>query len=762
LKRLVWKLPNGHSTTQWLSQSNGVDLEPSACGELGPAPRLPRLLEHFLGRLLEELGGRPLVHVEERIRVEASRDGSSCDLGNLRASGLGNYEGRTRWCSVRAMVEITRTQSSAEPMGSRLEFETLIADLSSQFINLSPGEVDGAIESALRRVCEFLAVDQAVLWQWSASDPETVVPTHAYPAQSALQHPEPFDQAQFPWVVQQMWAGSTVVLPTLDALPVEAAVDEKYARLAGIHSSLCLPLAVGGVPPLGALAFNTLKAPRDWPDVVVNRLQLVAQVFANALARRRADAALRESEERLSLAADSAGAGLWILDYATGAVWTTPRTRAIYGFGPDETVTLERLRARIHPNDRHLIQESVGRSARSGEPADVECRILVADGERWVSSRGRTRVAPSGEPARVMGVSIDITDRRREHQALLESQARLEAGAELAGLAFYEVDYEAGVMRSDERLHRLCGVPPDRLGGLHIVEFWEQHIHPDDRQRVAELRRHLHEGAMDQFSIEYRYLHPERGEIWIDHLAGPAARDAQGHVTRTYGVFHDVTDRRRAEEEARDLSRRLMRAQEEERALLARELHDDVSQRLAVLAIDVGRAELTADRAQAEALQVLREGLVELSDDIHSLAYQLHPSVLEELGLVEALRAECGHRLRRGQLEVSLDLHPLPPDLQEEAALCLFRVAQEALNNVARHAGTCTATVTLRQTGDGVLLAVSDDGDGFEPVKSGSGMHLGVASMRERVKLVRGSLDLESAPGQGTKVIAWVPVEAES
>ena len=102
-----------------------------------------------------------------------------------------------------------------------------------------------------------------------------------------------------------------------------------------------------------------------------------------------------------------------------------------------------------------------------------------------------------------------------------------------------------------------------------------------------------------------------------------------------------------------------------------------------------------------------------------------------------------------------------PAHLATEVALCLFRVAQEALSNVARHAGACCATVTLRQIGDGLVLAVSDDGVGFEPGHSGKGMHLGLASMRERVRLVRGTLDIESAPGQGTKVIAWVPVDEE-
>ena len=151
-----------------------------------------------------------------------------------------------------------------------------------------------------------------------------------------------------------------------------------------------------------------------------------------------------------------------------------------------------------------------------------------------------------------------------------------------------------------------------------------------------------------------------------------------------------------------------------------------------------------------------------LSEDIHGLAYQLHPSVLEELGLAEALRAECERRRRQGTLDLSLEIGSLPAAIGRDAALCLFRVAQEALNNVIRHSGAGAAEVALRQMNGGLLLAVRDEGAGFDPAKPGSGRHLGVASMGERVRLVNGTLDIESAPGRGTSVIAWLPVDGEA
>jgi PAS domain S-box-containing protein len=457
------------------------------------------------------------------------------------------------------------TPRSTEPDESRLEFETLISDLSSRFINLSPGEVDGEIEESLHRVCELLGLDLAVLWQWSA---DVIAPTHAYPTLGGLQPPEPLHQEQFPWLRQQILAGRLVALSSLEEFPAEAVVDREYCRHYGVKSHLSLPLLVGGEPPVGLLGFNTLQTERDWPDSLVKRLQLVAQVFANALARKRVDEALRESEERLAMAADSAAAGLWILDYGTGDFWVTERTRAIFGYSPDEVVDVERFMSMVHPDDRVLVREAMEQAGRATEPVVVEYRVLTGDGrERWVVSRGRSQVTPAGQPERLMGVSIDISGRKRAQEAVRASEARLEAGAELAGLAFYEVDFVAGTMYSDDRLRDLCGVPPE-VQGIEVLQIWVEHLHPTDRARVLELRRQLHDGSLERFAVEYRYLHPGCGEQWIQHLAGVAAYDETGHAARTYGVLRDVTGRKRAEEDLHDLSRRLIGAHEDERALL--------------------------------------------------------------------------------------------------------------------------------------------------------------------------------------------------
>jgi signal transduction histidine kinase len=216
--------------------------------------------------------------------------------------------------------------------------------------------------------------------------------------------------------------------------------------------------------------------------------------------------------------------------------------------------------------------------------------------------------------------------------------------------------------------------------------------------------------------------------------------------------------RRLAETAARGFHGRLIRAHEEERARLARELHDDVTQRLARLAIDAAQVERQPSApAVKETMGGVREGLVRLSEDIHALSYQLHPSMLEDLGLVAALKAECERFTRQESIPVDVKVGDIPEPVPPETALCLFRVAQEALRNVGRHAKAHTVAVSLLRLDGGVQLALQDDGVGFDPALQTRSPHLGLGSMRERVQLLGGELDIDSTLGKGTTILAWVP-----
>jgi signal transduction histidine kinase len=218
---------------------------------------------------------------------------------------------------------------------------------------------------------------------------------------------------------------------------------------------------------------------------------------------------------------------------------------------------------------------------------------------------------------------------------------------------------------------------------------------------------------------------------------------------------------RRSQEELRLLAGRLLQAQEQERRRIAREMHDDWTQRLAVLAIEAAGLERRLD-GPAEAmdrLRAMRDDLVRLSEDVHALSRQLHPAILDDLGLVDALRSECASFAQRERVAVTYRPRGVPASVPRDAALCVYRVAQEALRNVAKHAGVGRARLSLVTAGRGLVLRVEDRGKGFAAAGPRPRAGLGLSSMAERVRLVRGELTVVSEPGRGTMVTARVPLD---
>jgi signal transduction histidine kinase len=216
---------------------------------------------------------------------------------------------------------------------------------------------------------------------------------------------------------------------------------------------------------------------------------------------------------------------------------------------------------------------------------------------------------------------------------------------------------------------------------------------------------------------------------------------------------------RQTREGYRKLAARLLHAQEEERRRIAREMHDDWTQRLALLCIDIVKLEkhIGAPERALPLLRTMQEQLVRLSEDVHALSRQLHPSILDDLGLVEALRSECASFSRREGIAVAYDPKEVPATLPRDISLCVYRVAQEALRNVAKHAAVNEVRVGLVGTPAELVLRIEDRGVGFDPAAVRSEPGLGLSSMEERVRLVQAQLTIASAPGQGTTVEVRVP-----
>jgi signal transduction histidine kinase len=238
-------------------------------------------------------------------------------------------------------------------------------------------------------------------------------------------------------------------------------------------------------------------------------------------------------------------------------------------------------------------------------------------------------------------------------------------------------------------------------------------------------------------------------------------RRRTAELQKTNQQLHaEISERRRAEEALEDLAGRLIHAQEAERSRIGRELHDHISQMLGVLAIKIDQLRVSQDIPPArmsEALDEVRRNTSEITDDVHRLSHRLHSSTLDYLGIVPALQKLVAEFSERYGIAIGFAHGPLPSPLPSELALCLYRVAEESLTNVAKHSQARSARVHLTSAADGIRLTIEDDGTGFDASRPERKAGLGFVSMHERLRVVHGTIRVDSGPSRGTTIDVWVP-----
>jgi PAS domain S-box-containing protein len=299
----------------------------------------------------------------------------------------------------------------------------MISNLSARFINLPPEQLDSEIELALKRVLDFFQVDRCGLLRGFPGEDAWEI-THAVYSEDTPPVPigTVLPRSIHPWAFEKLAGkGEVVSFARLDEIPEEAQVDKQTWRDWGIRSNLVIPIPTDK-KVVHVISINAVKKERSWPDTFIPRLQLLGEIFVNALERRKAEQAVRESEERLSLAASSAEAGLWIIYVDTGRLWATEKLREIFQFAPEEELSFERFLEAVHPDDRQNARDTLDLCLQTREMVEFEYRILLPDGQvRWLAARGRCLLRSSEQPKRLMGVTIDITA-QKEVEARLHEQ----------------------------------------------------------------------------------------------------------------------------------------------------------------------------------------------------------------------------------------------------------------------------------------------------------------------------------------------------
>ncbi|MFN7923177.1 MAG: PAS domain S-box protein [Bryobacteraceae bacterium] len=470
--------------------------------------------------------------------------------------------------------------------------------------------------------------------------------------------------------------------------------------------------------------------------------------------RKRAEKALRESEERYRRFADSCPEAIWVRRDKT-IIYVNPACCRLFGApNPDAMIGRSSLDF-VHPDYRAYIDGPATERLARGEAAEASGKLIRFDGEVRDIIVTATSFTLAGEPA-VQAVMRDQTARLEAERKLQESERRYRRFVEITNDAML-VHKDLSIVFVNPAACRLFGAAHEsQLIGMSIFDLF----HPDCHDLVRARARRILEADETVPPIELPAVRLDGRAVQVEASAN--RYNDRGDMA-IQSVLHDLTRRRRAMEEIRDMSQRLVTAQEDESRRIGRELHDGLSQQLAALAMDIGRAVADPPSGSGAALEYLRsiqKRVGRLSEETRGISHRLHPQILDDLGLSDAVESLCIEFEEREEIPVEFEAGSLPPALKSEISSCLYRVAQEGLRNISRHARASSVSVKLDSGGETVSLSIEDNGAGFDPASHPTG--LGLHSLRERVRLVNGEIRFASSPGCGTGIFVRVPLPREA
>jgi PAS domain S-box-containing protein len=381
----------------------------------------------------------------------------------------------------------------------------------------------------------------------------------------------------------------------------------------------------------------------------------------------------------------------------------------------------------------------------------LEKRYFRRDGSlvwgRLILSLLKSRPSPL-----VLAMVEDITDKKKTEEAQLRHAAVIESSDD--AIASGTVD---GIIVSwNPGAQKMYGYTEAEAVGKPINMLAPPEL-PDEENKILEV---LRAGGRIQHFETVRVT--KTGKRINVSLTISPIKDSSGRTVGCSGIARDISERKLAEEALAEIPRRLLEAQEQERSRIGRELHDDIGQRLALLAVQLHQL-----REDALILPEVRsrmgefqKQISEIATDIQSLSHELHSANLQYLGIAAAMRGFCREFAEQQKVEIDFRARDLPSPLSPDISLCLFRVLQETLHNSAKHSGVRKFEVSLYGTSNEIHLSVKDSGAGFDREAARESRGLGLISMEERLKLVNGTLSIESQPKRGTTVHARVPVGA--
>ena len=431
--------------------------------------------------------------------------------------------------------------------------------------------------------------------------------------------------------------------------------------------------------------------------------------------------------------------------------------RLLSGERPENIPVMHSSNLRVRVDSRALRRWNIPETALP--PGSVvlyrEPTLWERDGKYFMVGMGVIAI----QALLIIGLLWQRARRRKAQAVLRESEKRFRVMADTTPSLIWMCDAEGNVTYLNEQRIALTGAEAN----VGYGNAWTAYVHPDDLKKVLDVFSKGMKGH-ERFSMEYRLRRQDGVYRWMFDVAAPRFNGDQSFAG-FIGSAVDVTDQKMAQAALEKVSGQLIAAQEKERSHLARELHDDICQRLAMLSLrieKVTRGWGPSQRPVSEQLEEIWQQCSTLTGDVQALSHELHPSILDNLGLVTAVKSFCREVSQQSGAVVDFTERNIPGSLPREISLSLFRVIQEGLHNAIKYSGQKQFEVRLEGKGDEIELEVSDRGTGFEVSRVKNGKGLGLVSMTERIHLLNGRISIESRPNAGTTISACVPLFNES
>lgn len=489
--------------------------------------------------------------------------------------------------------------------------------------------------------------------------------------------------------------------------------------------------------------------------------QYAISMIEDVTERVKAERAFHHSETQLRLALDAARMVIWSWDVPTHRLEWSDNLHRVFDLPFERTpTTLEEVIETVAPEDRERVRSEMNAAVANADFEFVsEYRVIMDNGEtRWFEARGEVERDSAGKALCMRGTAVDVTARKSAEVALRASEERFRTLADAAfeGIAISD---EGKLVDLNNRMLSLLDVQREDVIGRNIAPWFANESTAEVQRRIREGDTGMYEatllrrdGRPIQVEIQARYFQADQGRT----LRVAAVRDVSARRLAAELLQQSQERELRARE---DFSRHLLNAQEQERQRLAGELHDGLGQNLSLIRNRMHLALETAnlDPEVAEHLQAVAQIASDCVAEVRSLAQNLRPVQIEQLGLTESLSSLVERVRDSSTTEIECRIEDVDDTLPPDAATHLYRICQEALNNVLRHANAQHASLTLVRDVGILHLDVRDDGVGFDVRTASGASGLGLTSIRERAQILGGNLEVHSLPGKGTYLHVRIP-----